>query len=194
MVKPEKPLIDVGETYYPGDLFDKSWYCTRHGCYPRRKIDDKCVVCGWEEQEAARIESLWSNLAKDLWERAKKRWKKDHFEFKFSEEWTLKVEDVAKVIPADRTCPILGIPLLIAGGLEPVFQRTKPDPIWSWRLRRWGWDNSPALDKIIPHKGYVVGNIAVISALANRIKNSTTDPEFLRKIANWLEERLKEQH
>jgi len=32
----------------------------------------------------------------------------------------------------------------------------------------------------------------VISVLANRIKNSTTDPEVLRKIANWLEERLKE--
>ena len=112
----------MGETYYPGDLFDESWYCTRHGCYPRREVDDKCVVCAWEEQEAARIESLWSNLAKDLWERAKKRWKKDHFEFKISEEWTLKVEDVAKVIPADRNCPILGIPLLIAGGLEPVFR------------------------------------------------------------------------
>src|SRR6185437_11966932 len=92
MVKAEKPLIDMGETYYPGDLFDESWYCTRHGCYPRREVDDKCVVCAWEEQEAARIESLWSNLAKDLWERAKKRWKKDHFEFKISEEWTLKVE------------------------------------------------------------------------------------------------------
>jgi len=70
MVKAEKPLIDIGETYYPGDLFDESWYCTRHGCYPRRKVDDKCVVCACEEQEAARIESLWSNLAKDLWERA----------------------------------------------------------------------------------------------------------------------------
>jgi hypothetical protein len=138
MVKAEKPLIDMGETYYAGDLFDKSWYCTRHGCYPRRKVDDKCVVCAWEEQEAARIERLWSNLAKDLWERAKRRWKKDHFKFRNSEEWTLKVEDVEKIIPADRRCPILGIPLLVAGGSEPVFQRTKPYPIWSWRLRALG--------------------------------------------------------
>ena len=52
---------------------------------------------------------------------------------------------------------------------------------------RWGGDASPALDKFEPRKGYVPGNIAVISSLANRIKSDTTDPEVLRKVANWME-------
>jgi hypothetical protein len=178
------------ERYYPGDITDPSWFCPRHGCYPRLKSNDRCVVCEREIREAARIEKLWDSLAKDLWKGARKRWKADYFGFETNDQFTLTIKDVKRVIPVDRKCPILGIPLQIAGGLQPVFRRTKP-PIWTWRVRRWGWDFSPALDKIIPQKGYVPGNIAVISTLANRIKNNATDPEILRRIADWLENHLK---
>jgi hypothetical protein len=180
------------ETYYPGDIFDRSWYCPRHGCYPRRNADDKCIVCAAEEAEKSRIEGLWVTLAKDLRDRARERWKEDCFRFRTNDSFVLTVEDVEKIIPADRRCPILGIRFAIAGGWEPVFKRTKPYPIWGWRLRRWGIDASPALDKIIPSKGYIPGNIAVISTLANRIKNNATDPEILRKVADWMEKQLKE--
>ena len=183
----KKKHVVPDETYWPGDIRDKSWYCPRHGCYQRRKGDDKCVVCYWEEQEAARIEHLWASLARDLWRRAKNRWRHDHFKFKTNEPFILAVEDIEREIPPDRKCPALGIPLVIVGGMEPVFRRTRPYPTWSWRLRRWGGDASPALDKFEPNKGYVPGNIAVISSLANRIKSNTTDPEVLRKIANWME-------
>jgi hypothetical protein len=174
------------QTYYPGPITDSTWYCPRHGCYPRLKSNDRCVVCERDIREAARIEKLWDSLAKDLLMRAKKRWKADHFAFKTNDPFTLTVEDVERVIPVDRKCPVLGIPLQIAGGLQPVFLRTKP-PIWTWRLRRWGGDSSPALDKITPQKGYVPRNIAVMSTLANRIKNDTTDPEIPRRIAAWIE-------
>lgn len=182
----KKPVVP-SEAYWPGDIRDQSWYCPRHGCYQRRKLDDKCVVCYAEEQESSRIENLWVSLPEDLRKRARDRWRADHFKFKTNEPFILTAEDVAKVIPLDRRCPILGIPLVISGGMEPVLRRTKPYPIWSWRLVRWGGDASPALDKFEPRKGYVPGNIAVISSLANRIKSDTTDPEVLRKVANWME-------
>lgn len=40
--------------------------------------------------------------------------------------------------------------------------------------RRGPSDNSPTLDRIIPRKGYVRGNIIVISFFANRVKNNAT--------------------
>lgn len=44
---------------------------------------------------------------------------------------------------------------------------------------------SPTLDKIEPAKGYVKGNIQVISAKANVMKNDAT-PEELRMFAKWV--------
>lgn len=46
-------------------------------------------------------------------------------------------------------------------------------------------DSSPSIDKIIPEKGYVPGNVAIISWRANRIKNNGTADEH-QKIANWI--------
>jgi hypothetical protein len=143
-------------------------------------------IAAAEEAEKSRIEGLWVTLAKDLRDRARERWKEDCFRFRTNDSFVLTVKDVEKIIPADRRCPILRIPFAIAGGWEPVFKRTKQYPIWGWRLRRWGIDASPALDKIIPSKGYILGNIAVISTLANRIKNNATDPGILRKAVDWM--------
>lgn len=38
-----------------------------------------------------------------------------------------------------------------------------------------------------PALGYVPGNIAVISHLANTIKSNCTDPEVFRRVARYLE-------
>lgn len=46
-------------------------------------------------------------------------------------------------------------------------------------------DNSPTVDRIIPANGYVVGNVAVISHLANRIKSNATADQ-VQKVADWL--------
>ncbi len=60
------------------------------------------------------------------------------------------------VIP--ETCPYLGIPLIRA-----VRNRS---------------DNSPTLDKIIPERGYVRGNVIVVSNRANRAKSNLTPAEL----------------
>jgi hypothetical protein len=44
---------------------------------------------------------------------------------------------------------------------------------------------SPSLDRIKPELGYVPGNIQVISARANVMKNDAT-PEELLAFANWV--------
>ena len=41
-------------------------------------------------------------------------------------------------------------------------------------------DNSPTLDRIYPEKGYVPGNVVVVSLRANRIKNDCTPDDLIR--------------
>ncbi len=45
-------------------------------------------------------------------------------------------------------------------------------------------DHSPSLDRIIPQKGYVKGNVQVISLRANRIKSDATLEELERIVEN----------
>jgi hypothetical protein len=59
------------------------------------------------------------------------------------------------VIPS--ICPALGIPLILSG------KRC---------------EGSPSLDRIVPHQGYVEGNVRVISDRANRIKGDRTLQEL----------------
>lgn len=73
----------------------------------------------------------------------------------------LTVSDI--VIP--DTCPVLGIPLVSGGKGEPGL---------------------PSLDRILPERGYVPGNVAVISYRANMLKNQSSLTE-LKKLVIWLE-------
>jgi hypothetical protein len=45
---------------------------------------------------------------------------------------------------------------------------------------------SPTLDRIIPSKGYVIGNVVVISCKANNIKSAYVSTEIF-KVAEWLQ-------
>ena len=65
------------------------------------------------------------------------------------------------------TCPILGIEL-------------------SWCEKgRTNLTNCPSLDRIVPEKGYIEGNVAWISNRANVIKNDGTAEEHL-KVAEYI--------
>lgn len=79
----------------------------------------------------------------------------------FNLEYNLSIEDIS--LP--EKCPILGIPL---------------------KKGNVGGDKcSPSLDRIDPTKGYIKGNVQVISRLANAMKNNAT-PEELKAFANWV--------
>jgi len=92
-----------------------------------------------------------------MYQRAKCRAKERGIEF------TLDKEDI--VIP--ELCPILGIPIIYHSGSSG------------------GKINSPALDRIDNSKGYIKGNVLVISHLANMMK-SCANKEQLVSFAKWV--------
>ncbi len=71
-------------------------------------------------------------------------------------EFNIEVQDI--LIPS--VCPLLNIPVFVNEG------KGKPKP------------NSPSLDRIDPTKGYVKGNVWVISLKANTIKSNATLDEL----------------
>jgi hypothetical protein len=50
-------------------------------------------------------------------------------------------------------------------------------------------ENSPSLDKIKPERGYVPGNVAVLSHRANWLKSNATSAE-LRAVADWMDKQM----
>lgn len=86
---------------------------------------------------------------------AKKRAKENGFEF------SITPDDI--VIP--EICPLLQIPIFrnvgVLGG------------------------NSPSLDRIDSSRGYISGNVWVISHRANAIKNNSTIKEMKMLLKNW---------
>jgi hypothetical protein len=94
---------------------------------------------------------------------AKSRCKKNNVEFSIAKD------DVAR----RETCPISGV-------------------ILNFRANKIS-DDSPTLDRIDPSKGYVPGNVWVISYRANRIKSNATSEELFKIAAavKAVEDRLK---
>lgn len=86
---------------------------------------------------------------------------------RFSVPFGITLEDILKLFPSDGCCPITKEPFEQGDG--------KVGP------------RSMSLDRINPSLGYVPGNIAVISHLANTIKSDCTDPEVFRRVARYLE-------
>lgn len=84
-----------------------------------------------------------------MWTSAKFRARRDKIPF------NLQLEDMPSI---PKKCPILGIPII--SGLGKTIS------------------NSPSLDKIIPIRGYVKGNVSIISSRANLLKNSMTAKEL----------------
>jgi hypothetical protein len=50
-------------------------------------------------------------------------------------------------------------------------------------------DDSPSLDRIEPFRGYVIGNVHIISHKYNRMKSNWPLPE-LRKLVNYMETKV----
>ena len=69
-----------------------------------------------------------------------------------------------------ETCPVLGIPI------TPFAKRLAP--------------GTPSFDRIDPRKGYIKGNVKIISYRANRLKCDCIDPGELRAVAAYIERSL----
>lgn len=95
-------------------------------------------------------ESFIRNIEQSIWRRAKQRAKKHSLEF--------NIEPSDIIIP--KYCPILEV---------PIEYGTKDD-----------YEYSPSLDRMDNSKGYIKGNVWIISKKANSMKNSAT-PEELNK-------------
>jgi hypothetical protein len=98
------------------------------------------------------------NPARRLFNSAKCRAKRGGLEFSISHS------DI--VVPSH--CHVLGIKLFTTPGL------------------RGPRDNTPSVERIDPTKGYVSGNVMVVSMRANQIKNNASVVE-LRRIADFYE-------
>ena len=101
-------------------------------------------------------ESRIRNAQHYLWKRAKDRATKYGLDF--------NIEESDIVIP--DMCPILEVP-------------------FEWGVKG-NYEYSPSLDKIDPTKGYVKGNVCVISKKANSMKNSATYEELKKFCKNVL--------
>lgn len=113
----------------------------------------------WFQENKHKIkEYLENNIPAYLHRVAKSRAKKRGIPF------DLSVEDI--IVPTH--CPILGIKLEINSNLG-----------------KGGKPSSYSLDKIDNDKGYIKGNVQVISHLANSMK-STASVEQLQSFAKWI--------
>ena len=126
----------------------------------------ECTNCGTVFEKTSKMtlcKPCNSNRVKSLtpeWkmhQRAKQRCKESGREF------DLQVSDIS--IP--DTCPVLGIKINMNSGKSGAYR------------------NSPSLDRIDNSKGYIKGNIQVISQLANAMKCHASKEELL-KFADWI--------
>jgi hypothetical protein len=109
------------------------------------------------KREEAQRKKAWAEANPDRYVRgrlvacAKLRAKKRDLPF------NITPDDI--VIPTH--CPVLGIPILVSS-------------------TRTCCANSPSIDRIIPSRGYVKGNVIVISMRANSIKSNAKPDEILK--------------
>jgi hypothetical protein len=80
--------------------------------------------------------------------------------------FSLTVEDVYHLIPTDRLCPVLKVPLDFGG------------PRSAGRAE---------FDRHIPALGYIPGNVTIISHRANILKSDCMDGDALRRVADYVD-------
>lgn len=77
----------------------------------------------------------------------------------------LTTDYLISILPEDMCCPIMGHKMHFYGTTI---------------------NNRPSLDKVVPSKGYIPGNVAWISLEANRIKDNATLP-IMKKLVAYME-------
>jgi len=182
-------MEDLPSTLTEARELNSQFYYTGKPCKhghisKRRTYNSGCVECHLVAAKAYResgrakevARSYYERIREDKWERIMLTSAKSRASNR-NQVCTITTQDVRELWPADNKCPILGIPLIRNFGKSGV-------PTGHSMF-------SPSLDCIVPDKGYVPGNVIIMSVRANLIKNNETDPKVFRKIADWLENEIK---
>ena len=86
-----------------------------------------------------------------------------------SRQYNIPFNITLEDVPIPKLCPILGVPLVLGKANNYEF--------------------APSIDRIDSNKGYIKGNVKVISALANRMKTNATKEQcliFAKNIKNYF--------
>jgi hypothetical protein len=83
-------------------------------------------------------------------------------------DFNLTSKYLKKIFPKDNICPVIGVNFQF--GYKNQDKQNN--------------DFAPSLDRIIPKKGYIEGNVIVVSNIANRVKSDSTI-EVLEKVLNF---------
>lgn len=121
-----------------------------HGRTNQKFCSDACRTNDWSAKNRGKINKYnATNKVNSMYSRLKSRAKASNIPF--------NIEKTDLVIPTH--CPVLGIELV-------------------WGEGKGYQPYSPSVDKIKPNLGYVKGNVRVISARANLLKNDATIEEL----------------
>lgn len=149
-------------------------------------VNLKLAQHGWRHIDMPRKEQYWKNpeyyraKGREEYKRNKKKYKKRYESNiiymklhgaiqrakKHNLPFDITEQDIKDIWPIDNKCPALNIQFIIGGYDTQNY-------------------DSPALDRIIPSKGYVKGNIQIVSALANGIMSSAT-PEQVLQVGHYF--------
>jgi hypothetical protein len=135
------------------EIFTKSNYCSPCAVASNQRWQKKGLEQGLSKSDVYNYRWRESNPKKYLLQNAKSRAKKRGLEFNLTED----------DFDIPTHCPVFGFPLELYAN-----KGTK--------------DNKPSLDRIDSSKGYVKGNIQVLSWRANNLKSDGTIEEFIRLV------------
>jgi len=153
--------------------------CKNCGTFEKYASNNHCIFCLKEKQKKKgnQYAKKYRETHKDrLSEKRKSEYGLFGKKFKYLMWSRAKARAIEKNLPFDIElsdivipdfCPVLGISFEVG------------------KKGRGPSDTSPSLDRIVPEKGYVKGNIEIISFKANRIK-SDANVEDLEKVLNYM--------
>lgn len=161
--KPRVSIIDNVEHHHCGKCKEyklpDEFYRNARSLTGRQAYCKLCVrqYAAGDKWVAWRKERYYRDPARTIWIEARTRARKQGLAFDIEPEDCL-IPDI---------CPVLGI------ALSPKGNGTHTD-------------STPTLDKVDPSKGYVKGNVNVISWKANRLKSNCSDPSVFEAIAAYI--------
>lgn len=150
--------------------------CKIHGKTIRRVQNSQCIQCA--KEYGATYRKTEDKARRQRLERAR------YANIDTIERWLVFPLKSARIRAREKNLPFNLTKQHLSSiwtGMCPIFNT----PL-SWKVKHGvNPDNMATLDRIVPSKGYVEGNVVFLSNRANRIKNDASSRELFA-IANWL--------